>query len=186
MLTLANRKFMHFVLVAILVLAAPLSVSADNPFAKPWTTVASAGTVDEADLNKINYTEATARMNLAVPANSSAVIRYNVVAVDGLADAGGDGNFLRVRFRDNGQDERVIVRLKSVEIATGIVTTLMTLDSNAYAPNVLFQTQSVGVCAPTWGFNFNRYAYFVEATLLKSATAGNPGLSVVQIGKTLC
>ena len=121
-----------------------------------------------------------------MPANSSAVIRYNVEALDGLADAGGDGNFLRVRFRDNGQDERVIVRLKSVEIVTGMVTTLMTLDSNTYAPNVLFQTQSVGICAPPWGFNFNRYAYFVEATLSKGTTAGNPGLSVVQIGKTLC
>lgn len=183
---LTSRKFVSLLLVAILALALPASVAADNPFAKPWTTVASAGTVDEADLNKINYTEATARMNLAVPANSSAVIRYNVVAVDGLADAGGDGNFLRVRFRDNGQDERVIVRLKSVDIATGAIATLMVLDSNAFAANVLFQTQSVSVCSPTWSFNFNRYAYFVEATLIKTTTAGNPGLSVVQIGKTLC
>lgn len=183
---LRSRKFVSLMLVAILALALPLSVAADNPFAKPWTTVASAGTVDEADLNKINYTEATARMNLAVPANSSAVIRYNVVAVDGLADAGGDGNFLRVRFRDSGQDERVIVRLKSVDIATGAVVTLMTLDSNAFAGNVLFQTQSVAVCGQNWHFDFNRFAYFVEATLSKGSTLGNPGLSVVQIGKTLC
>lgn len=186
MLTVASRKFMSFVLVALLSLVAPLSVSADNPFAKPWTTVASAGTVDEADLNKINYTEATARLNLAVPANSSAVIRYNVVAVDGLTDPGGDGTFLRVRFRDNGQDERVIVRLKSVDLSTGIITTLMTLDSNTYAPNALFQTQSVGVCGQNWHFDFNRNAYFVEAALTKGSTAGNPGLSAVQIGKTLC
>lgn len=186
MFTTVGRKVMSYVLAAILAVAAPLSVSADNPFFKPWTTVASAGTVDEADVNKVNYTEATARLNLAVPAYSSAVIRYNVVAVDGLADAGGDGNFLKVRFRDNGQDERVIVRLKSVDINTGIVTTLMTLDSNAYAPNVLFQAQTVAVCGPNWHFDFNRNAYFVEATLSKGATAGNPGLSVVQIGKTLC
>ena len=186
MLTLAIRKFVSFMLVAFLALAVPVSALADNPFAKPWTTVASAGTVDETDLNKVNYTEATARLNLAVPANSSAVIRYNVVAVDGLADAGGDGNFLKVRFRDNGQDERVIVRLKSVDIATGIVTTLMTLDSNAFAPNVLFQTQNVFVCGPNWRFDFNKFAYFVEATLSKGSTAGNPGLSVVQIGKIIC
>lgn len=186
MLTLASRKVVSFVLVAIFALAAPISVSADNPFFKPWTTVASAGTVDEADLNKVTYSEATARLNLATPANSRAVIRYNVVAVDGLVDAGGDGYRLNVRFRDNGQDERVIVRLKSVDINTGAVAILMTLDSNAYAPNALFQTQSVPVCWPAWNFNFNRYAYFVEAILWKGAAAGNPGLSVVQIGKTIC
>lgn len=183
---LTSRKFVSYLLVAILALAIPVSVSADNPFAKPWTTVASAGTVDETDVNKVNYTEATARLNLTAPANSSAVIRYNVVAVDGLADAGGDGYFMRVRFRDSGQDERVVVRLKSVDIATGIITTLMTLDSNAFAGNVLFQTQSVVTCNPNWRFDFNKNAYFVEATLLKGSTAGNPGLSVVQIGKTLC
>lgn len=186
MLTLANRKFLSLVLVTFFTLAVPLNARADNPFAKPWTTVASAGTVDEADLNKVNYSEATARLNFATPANSSAVIRYNVVAVDGLVDAGGDGYSLAVRFRDNGQDERVIVRLKAVDLNTGIVTTLMTLDSNAFPPNALFQLRSVPVCGPPWNFNFNRNAYFVEATMWKGTTAGNPGLTAVQISKTLC
>jgi hypothetical protein len=183
---LISRKIMSLMLATTLALALPISVAADNPFFKPWTTVASAGTVDEADLNKVTYSEATARLNLATPGNSSAVIRYNVVALDGLVDPGGDGYRLNVRFRDNGQDERVIVRLKSVDINTGAVAVLMTLDSNAYAPNVLFQTQSVPVCWPPWNFNFNRHAYFVEAILWKGSTAGNPGLSVVQIAKTLC
>ena len=186
MLTLANRKFFSLVLVTFLALAIPLQTRADNPFNKPWTTVASAGTVDEADANKVNYSEATARLNLAVPANSTATIRYNVVAVDGLTDAGGDGYRLNVRFRDNGQDERVFVRLKAVDLNTGVVTTLMTLDSNAFPPNALFQFRSVPVCAPPWGFNFNRNAYFVEAILWKGTTAGNPGLTAVQISKTLC
>ena len=87
---------------------------------------------------------------------------------------------------DNGQDERVIVRLKAVDLNTGVVTTLMTLDSNAFAPNALFQFRSVPVCNPPWGFNFNRNAYFVEAILWKGTTAGNPGLTAVQISKTLC
>lgn len=186
MLTLAHRKFLSFLLVTCFTLALPLNARADNPFAKPWTTVASAGTVDETDLNKINYSEATARLNLAVPANSTATIRYNVTALDGLVDAGGDGYRLNVRFRDNGQDERVIVRLKAVDLNTGVVTTLMTLDSNAFAPNALFQFRSVPVCNPPWGFNFNRNAYFVEAILWKGTTAGNPGLTAVQISKTLC
>ncbi len=186
MLTLAHRKFLSFLLVMCFTLALPLNARADNPFAKPWTTVASAGTVDETDLNKVNYSEATARLNLAVPANSTATIRYNVTAVDGLVDAGGDGYSLAVRFRDNGQDERVIVRLKAVDLNTGIITTLMTLDSNVFAPNALFQLRSVPVCAPPWGFNFNRNAYFAEAILWKGTTAGNPGLTAVQIGKTIC
>jgi hypothetical protein len=186
MLTLACRKFLSFVLVASFTFAIPLHTRADNGFAKPWTTVASAGTVDEADLNKVNYSEAVARLNLAVPANSSATIRYNVVAVDGLVDAGGDGYSLAVRFRDNGQSEHVLVRLKAVDLNTGLVTTLMTLDSNAFPPNAAFQLRSVPVCWPNWGFNFNRNAYFVEAILWKGTTAGNPGLTAIQIGKTIC
>ncbi|MBL8203596.1 MAG: hypothetical protein JNM09_05145 [Blastocatellia bacterium] len=186
MLTLAHRQFLSLILATIFTLALPLQTRADNGFAKPWTTVASAGTVDEADLNKVNYSEATARLNLATPANTTAVIRYNVVALDGLVDAGGDGYSLAVRFRDNGQDERVIVRLKAVDLNTGIVTTLMTLDSNAFAPNALFQLRSVPVCWPNWNFNFNRNAYFVEAILWKGTTAGNPGLTAVQISKTIC
>lgn len=186
MLTLASRNFVSFLLVALFALAVPLNARADNGFAKPWTTVASAGTVDEADANKVNYSEGTARLNLAVPANSTATIRYNVVAVDGLVDAGGDGYSLGVRFRDNGQDERVIVRLKAVDLNTGIVSTLMTLDSNAFPPNALFQLRYVPVCWPNWGFNFTRNAYFVETILWKGTTAGNPGLTAVQISKTIC
>ncbi len=109
-----------------------------------------------------------------------------MVAVDGLVDAGGDGYNLAVRLRDNGQDERVLVRLKAVDLNTGVVTTLMTLDSNAFPPNAAFQLRTVPVCWPNWGFNFQRNAYFVEAILWKGTTAGNPGLTAVQISKTLC
>lgn len=186
MLTLAYQRFLSLVLIASFTLAVPLHTRADNGFAKPWTTVASAGTVDEADLNKVNYSEAAARLNLAVPANSTATIRYNVVAVDGLVDAVGDGYNLSVRFRDNGQDERVLVRLKAVDLNTGLATTLMTLDSNTFPPNAAFQLRGVPVCWPNWSFNFNRYAYFVEAILWKGSTTGNPGLTAVQIGKTIC
>ncbi len=42
MLTLACRKFLSLALVACVTLLVPLNARADNPFAKPWTTVASA------------------------------------------------------------------------------------------------------------------------------------------------
>lgn len=190
MLTLASRKFMSFLLVTCFALAVPLHAQADNGFAKPWTTVGSAGTVDEADLGKVRYDEATARLQPNNLVYTTATIRYNVVAVDGLVDAGGDGYRLLVRFRDTGVTDQVIVRLKSVDLNTGAIATLMTLNSNAYAPNALFQTQSVPVCWPNWGFNFNRFAYFVEATLIRynpaGAAAGDPALTAVQISKTLC
>lgn len=186
MLTLTYRNFLSLALAMLVTLAVPLQTRADNGLAKPWTTIASAGTVDETDTAKVNFSEATARLNLTTPAQTSATIRYNIVALDGLVDAGGDGYGLSVRFRDNGPNERVVVRVKAVDLNTGLVTTLMTFDSDAFPASPLFQLRGVPVCWPLWSFNFNRNAYFAEAVLWKGSPLGNPGLSAIQIGKTLC
>src|SRR5438128_2490540 len=95
-----------------------------------WTTVGSAGTVDEADVRKIvfdhafaqfgqpliNTTAAAAPETVNAPTDS-AVIRYNVTPVDGLFTPGVGA--LRVRYLATGPGARVVAKLIEVDLATG-------------------------------------------------------------------
>ena len=150
-----------------------------------WTTIAAAGTVDEADTSIVNFNTYIAQILPTAPLPANLDIRYNVVAVDGLF-AGGDGYRLTVRFRDNGSAARVVVRLKRYNFDTGTLSTLMTLNSNSWPASTATQTRSVAVCSPSWGFDFQTYAYFVETTVTKSATGGNPALAAIKIGPAIC
>jgi len=156
-----------------MVLSVPVLAHAQ---AGAWTTVGSAGTVDEADTSICTMTGGVLAVSgaAALPANLD--IRYNVVAVDGLYE---DCIKMAVRFKDNGDNSRVIVRLKQYGLATGTTSTMLTLDSNNFGSDALYQLQSVATCNKS--FNFGENAYFVEATLTKSAAGGAPGLAVIKI-----
>lgn len=151
-----------------------------------WTTVASAGTVDEADASMVNLSGTNANIRSVAPAPAALDIRYNVVPVDGLY-FGGSSHVITARFKDNGAAAQVIVRLKRHNLNTGTVSTLLTLDSNTWPSNTLYQKQSMSTgCPPGWTFDFLTYAYFVEVTITKSAAGGDPGLSAIQLGNSEC
>ncbi|HOI94204.1 MAG TPA: hypothetical protein PK250_05800 [Syntrophobacter fumaroxidans] len=162
--------------VLALILLSPAAAFCDD---QVWTTVASAGTVDERDLGRVSFNGPLATVKSAAP--SSVVIRYNVVALDDLSD---DDDCLRmsVRFRDNGAASRVVVRLKRFSLSSGTTSTLLTMDSDRYNSNVGFQTRTVGRCASTLDFEAN--AYFIEAELTRSAAAGTPALAAIKIYST--
>jgi hypothetical protein len=96
----------------------------------------------------------------------------------------GNGYTLTVRYRDNGVNARVLVRLKEYNRNTGVTNTLLTFDNNGFAQGGNFQLQTVSFCAPPLDF-FNN-AYFIEAQLDKTAAAGDPQLGLVQLGRTNC
>jgi hypothetical protein len=147
---------------------------------KPWTTIGSAGTVDEGD--EVSYTD-----NIAFLVGEAAVIRYNVVAVDGLFEKGNTPLLpkptrMTVRFRDNGDNNHLIVRLKRVSLTTGDIDTLLTLDSNNYAGSSSFQTRTVGCGA--FDFDFSTHAYYVEATMTRTGLPITTALASIQIAKS--
>lgn len=146
---------------------------------KPWTTIGSAGTPDEGD--EVTYTD-----NIAFLAGEHAVIRYNVVAVDGLFEKGATPQFkptrMTVRFRDNGDNNHLVVRLKRVSLSTGDIDILLTLDSNDYAGSSSFQTRTVGCGA--FDFDFSTHAYYVEATMSRTGLPITTALSSIQIAKS--
>jgi len=168
-----------FLLVLGMIAAAPMSALAQTD---PWTTVASAGTVDESDLQIVSLSGATATIKNSAALPATLDIRYNVVAVDGVF--GGDGIVLKARFRDNGADAQVILQLKRYSFATGTTSTLLTLNSNDYPSDAGFQLQSKGNCSTQ--LNFFENAYWVEVQIKKTGTGGSPSLALIQVILNLC
>jgi hypothetical protein len=167
------------VVLANMLALAPVDVLAQS---KPWTSVGSAGTVDEADLSLVSFNQGIATVAAGAAVGSTVDIRYNVVAVDGIF--GGEGIALTARFRDAGVAERVILRLKRYSFATGTTTTILTLDSNVYPGTAAFQTRTVGTC--TVDFDFFNNGYFVDAQLIRTGAGGLPQLGLQKIGITVC
>jgi hypothetical protein len=145
-----------------------------------WTTVGSAGTVDEADSHLVSFNLATA--TLRPGATGILNLRYNIVAVDGLF--GAPGAELGVRFRDNGAAAQVIVRLKRYNLVTGAIATLLTLNSNAFRAQNGFQLRTVVDCSLE--FDFFDFAYFMDVELHKDNLAGTPALDVIQLASVRC
>lgn len=211
-----TRNFRNFSLIIITLLSfATLAQAQNTDYQRHWTTVGSAGTVDEADTAKVEFnkstvqmkgsgvivaqpiasfaeaktTEATAASVIALP-TESAVVRYNVTAVDGLfmgAPYGtGDTYGMTVRYWASGSAARVVVRLMEVDIYTGVEVERMKLDSANFASSTNYQTQGVGIYLPPWKFDFTQKAYYVEATLTRSAivAGGAAGISAIKLNAT--
>src|SRR5688572_6439060 len=153
------------VLLSIALILGSVSVAAAQ-----WTTVGSAGTVDEADVAEFETAGSQVRILDTAALPASVVIRYNVVAVNGVS--GGNRVGMGARYRDNGNGARVLTVLRRVNLMTGVTTPMLTIDSNAFPTSSTFQVQSVAACALFFDFSSN--AYFVETTLTKSSAAANP------------
>jgi hypothetical protein len=108
-----------------------------------------------------------------------AVVRYNVTAAGGLFNTGSFAYKLRLRCR--GQ---VSVKLIEVDLASGMENTRIPFNSNnhtAFEDQHAFE--SAGDPPHSVPFDFDKKAYYVEATLTASAVAiGHPAaISVIQI-----
>jgi hypothetical protein len=173
MMKLGYGKGLSLLVLLAMVLSVPVLAHAQ---AGAWTTIGSAGTVDEADTSIFTMTSTIVSVSAAAVVPATLDIRYNVVAVEGLYD---DFIKMAVRYKDNGAGSQVIAKLKQYSIATGITTTMLTFDSNAFGSSDFLQLQAVGT--GTKSFNFGENVYYVEATLKKTAAAGRPELASIKI-----
>lgn len=203
----AISLFLSLTLTLTTTIAIATSARADiDSWFKAWTTVGSAGTIDEASTGKlvmqgstiafpeilppergINSTDHSA-FAIQFPVETvSGVVRYNVVATDGLFE---NGAFLgmKSRFRDDGNNAQVVLNLFEVNIDTGATSLLLTLDSNNFPANANYQTQAVSTFVGN-RINFQQNAYYIEATLVQKRSpltpigGGRPGIAVIQLQK---
>ncbi len=157
------RQTDYLGLLLSLFLALGIALGAPSAaWAQPWTTVASTGTVDNASANNVILEGSFATLR----ACGTATIRYNIVAVEGLLGVPfPPGVDMHVRYRDSGDRDRVLVELKGVKLSSGSEFTLLVLDSDNFAPDLLVQTQTAtDICA---FFDFGQNAYYIQATLLR-------------------
>jgi len=188
-----KSNILNFPIILILIASATTSAQAQD--VKSWSTAGSTGIADKVDLNKIVYSNGIVSfpeiVGTQLPAGRAAklqlqtvqaVIRYNVTAGDGLFFDSGRLCMV-VRFRDDGNRARVLLRLLRLNVNDGATATLLTFDSNSFAPQQDFQTNSVGTNRVP--FDFSNNAYYVEATLTKQQPiitplgGGRPALAVV-------
>jgi hypothetical protein len=173
-----------------------LTVFPSRPsFAQVW--VASTGTVDTSSTATVQFKGGDAYVLPSVN-SGSVVLRYNVLPagklLTPLSNPGVESRALVVRFLDNGSAARVVVKLKSYNVHTGLVTTLLSFDSNNFPPQAGFQEHIPTISDGNF-FNFSfadgptegpsdeggDSAYYIEATLTRTAPGGTPGLATIRI-----
>lgn len=170
-----------------------------------WTTVGSAGTLNQADLAKVSLhqsivqlgaevittqgvaTTAAVQVPGPVLTNVHATVRYNVTPVDGLFPPllpnGQVPPFhyvFEILFRNH-----VTAKLMEVDLSTGAEIRLILFDSTN--PNLLansnLQLGHASADKPSTVMDFVSKAYYVEATLIApQAPVGRPAeVSIIKV-----
>lgn len=171
---------MCFALVGVAVLA----LSAPAVQAQVW--VGSTGTVDPNSTNLVKYIDGKVELRNDAPVGTTAFIRYNVLPVGDLTKnvISGESRSFAARFLDDGAGH-VFLSLKQVNMLTGEITTLMTLDSNASAPSTSYQEGFTPPGIEMFDFHFADSTthdpadcvYYVEVQLSRTAAGGQAGLA---------
>jgi hypothetical protein len=182
--TCLRKLFLGLAAMAVLAISAPP--------ARAQTWVGSTGTVDPNSTNLVKYIDGRVELRNDAPVGSVVFIRYNVLPVRDLATdvTSIEYHIFAARFLDDGAGH-VFLSLKQLNLSTGVITTLMTFDSNASSPSASYQE---GITPGNPSFNFNwadsesiggpdDSVYYVEAQLSRSATGGQAGLAGFSIKK---
>jgi hypothetical protein len=146
-----------------------------------WSAPGSAGIVDDADgdLFKTTGSQVTIPNGVDFPAVLNLV--YPITATSTFTDPLHTRTFLLLTYRDNGEQARIIARIKATNRTTAEVSTVLTFDSNDFDQQDDFQTNFDEVVEDT--FNFTGFSYHVEVVMTRSANPGRPTLALVQVGR---
>jgi hypothetical protein len=177
--------------ISTVLIAAPLEAQT-RPFA--WSTVASAGTVDEASTSLVLLDAGSVGFRPTAPAGSVAVIRYPLSSLpSGSAffnpPVGYEVFYSYVRlvltlsFRKNDDNAYAAAAVKRVRLADGQTNTVAGVNSLAYFPggDVQHDERIVGCSAPPYCYAPAEYAYFVEVVIWKPQATSDPKVVGVRV-----
>ena len=164
-------------------------VAAQQP-ASIWTQLANTGEVDEADLSIFQFHDTGSVAIKSGLSSATLDIRYSISATGHYGYQGTPPEEgptpceqLKASLRDTGAGARVIVRLKEMYIGSGAMRTLAEIDSDrdALVSTNYIHYQDCANVPIQEPFDFRFFTYFVEAQLIKTTAAANPGLKVIQV-----
>ncbi len=203
-----NKKLTTLTLYFCLIILTAFSSSTSAQYkAVAWGSVASAGTVDEADRDKVSFnlseaflkgtlsdqiqigpvsksvkSEATTEGFLNPFAdNTVAVIRYNVLAVEGH-NSGYYGHSLGVRACVTMSGSKVQVTMYEVDNLTGTKTIRLQNFITAASPG--YQTYFNDRYGDSWLYDFKNKTYFVEAVLTRTDLRAKVGIEFIHYDNT--
>jgi len=189
---MVNTRQKLIALACVFVLTSAV-LRADNPYAW-WTHLAATGTATSATASLAQFNDAGTVSIKSSIASGTLRMKYNVTAVDGILDRTSDHQqlcFMMVARADTS-DSRVIATLYRQTIDTNRPRSVIaTIDSANYPADGVTGYRMMQKCgiaddsaggAPLESLYFGYEAYFVEAQLIKRASAGNPGLQTLALG----
>jgi hypothetical protein len=159
-----------------------------------WTSIGAVGAPDEGDAGLLRFgSNGAAAIADGLRYPVQAMLRYNILPVLGLYPvvevAGSQVPLcLTVGYRDNGPDARVIVTVKRIDVGPARLLTLARFDSD-FTPDGaprpptgnVFEEGAVCPMSSSTFAGMNDSSFFIEAQLIRTATAGNPGLQALTI-----
>ena len=170
-----------FVAALAVVVAPTLTSGAEMGF---WSTVGAAGIVDEDSTSKVILHDSGSAAVRPGIATGTVKLRYPVT--NGPAELQGFDPVvcMRLSVRDTGPTARVLVQLVAINAVTGVRSVLGTFDSDQRFTTGSDQYRAIVVCglgqpeeiSPLHSFDHAKYSYHVDATLIRSDSAGNPGI----------
>ena len=165
---------------------------------KVWTTVGSAGTLNQSDLAKVTLHQSIIQLGIDFPGStptagaavaatpigpigptSQAVVRYNVTPVDGLFMTGRVNYTLQIRYRGT-----ITAKLMEVDLSSGTEKQLLPFGTDRFPPVSGFHVNQVGHELPL--LDFISKGYYVEATLIApQVVIGHPAaISLIKVIST--
>lgn len=131
-----------------------------------WVFTANTGTVDEADTALVAYNAAS----LSFRSGKAGTINVRYLVPQLLAT----GAKINATYLDAGSNDRIIARLKKLNLLTGAMTTELTFnsDSEEFTPAAAVQANEVATCETVFEPD---YTYVLDVEIKRtSATGSNP------------
>jgi hypothetical protein len=139
-----------------------------------WTTVGSAGTVDETALAIFAVDFASLGYSSSSSSTATITARYNVTIEDTNSPA---WTTLEIVANDAGVVNGVTAILYGVSRSTGSSTLIAAVGSGGSGTN----TTATGAIGTSTTFDFANNYYFVQASVVRTSSSSNPTLRGIRL-----